>query len=161
MLSTDGGGTHWFQAWHRTRPPAVRWPGTETGSGLCGSLWRIFAYLSPRSHCLSTVRWTCHLRERKITGRERDGGESRKVGHKRHECGEWRARGLTSRILPIVSMVSLSSMRSWALGMSMCILNVCCCLFTVSGVRVFLLRRLMRKIHYFSAAWFCIVSQKC
>lgn len=70
MLSTDGGGTHWFQAWHRTRLPAVQWPGTETGSGLCGSLWRIFACWSPQSHCLSAARWTCHLRNRKTTERE-------------------------------------------------------------------------------------------
>lgn len=40
---------------------------------------------------------------------------------------------------PTVSIVSLSSMRSWALGMSMCMRNVCCCLFRVSEGRVFLL----------------------
>lgn len=41
--------------------------------------------------------------------------------------------------LPMVSMVSLSSIRSWARGMSMCIRSVCCCLLKVSDVRVFLL----------------------
>lgn len=63
MLSTDSGGTHWFLAWHRTRPPAVRWPGTGTGSGPCASPWRISACWSPQSRCQSAARWTCHLRE--------------------------------------------------------------------------------------------------
>lgn len=65
MLSTDGGGTHWFQAWHRKRPPGAQWPGTETGSGLCGSPWKTSAYWSPRNHCLSAAQWTCRLTERK------------------------------------------------------------------------------------------------
>lgn len=92
MLSTDGGGTHWFQAWHRTRPPAVQWPGTETGSGLCGSRWRIFACLSPQSRCLSTARWTCHLRDRRRKAREgyqegtKDGDYY--VRHKHSEYGD-------------------------------------------------------------------------
>lgn len=64
MLSTDGGGTHWFQAWHRTHPPVVQWPGTKTGSGPCGSLWRISAWLSPQSHYLSAAQWICHLKDR-------------------------------------------------------------------------------------------------
>lgn len=42
--------------------------------------------------------------------------------------------------LPMVSMVSLSSISSCALGMSMCILSVCCCLLRVSDVLVFLLK---------------------
>lgn len=134
-MSTDGGGTHWFQAWHRTRPPVVQWPGTETGNGQCGSLWMISAYLSPQSHCLSTARWTGHLGDKKVNSVRGKGEETIIANQKVFTLG----------ISPIVSMVSLSSMRSWALGMSMCILNVCCCLFTVSGVRVFLLSRLMRK----------------
>lgn len=132
MLSTDGGGTHWFQAQHRTHPPAVQWPVTETGSGLCGSLWRTSVYWSPQSHCLSAARQTCHLQ---------NGGKDFKY----RPYFTLRCTRLTLRALPIVSMVSLSSMRSCALGMSMCILSVCCCLFTVSGVRVFLLRRLIGK----------------
>lgn len=88
MLSTDGGGTHWFQAWHRTRPPAVQWPGTETGSGLCGSLWRIFAYLSPQNHCRSAVRWTCHLGDRKMTEREREGKRGKQEGTTGSKAGK-------------------------------------------------------------------------
>lgn len=65
MLSTDGDGTHWFQAWHRIRPPGAQWPGTETGSGLCGSPWKTSAYWSPQNHCLSAAQWTCRLTERK------------------------------------------------------------------------------------------------
>lgn len=65
MLSTDGGGTHWFQAWHRTRPPGVRWPGTETGSGLCGSPWTTSVCSSLQSRCLSATLWTGHLRDTK------------------------------------------------------------------------------------------------
>lgn len=76
MLSTDGGGTHWFQAWHRTRPPVVPWPGTETGSGLCGSLWRTSACLSPQSHCLLAAQWTCHLKDRETTGKEGEAGRN-------------------------------------------------------------------------------------
>lgn len=155
MLSTDGGGTHWFQAWHRIRQPGVPWPGTETGSGPCGSLWRTSACLSPQSHYLSAAQWTCHLNHREARGRSRRWKKDNKtnnyhINHKHKEyCKKywWWAWGLLSHILPIVSMVSRSSMRSWALGMSMCILNVCCCLFTVSGVRVFLLKK--KKITYF------------
>lgn len=47
--------------------------------------------------------------------------------------------------LPTVSMVSLSSMRSWALGMSMCMRSVCCCLLIGSAGRVFLLRSTKQK----------------
>lgn len=132
MLSTDGGGTHWFQAWHRTHPPAGPWPGTETGSGLCGSPWRTSACWSPQSHCLSAAQWTCHLQGGETAGEGSAAGNGQRNGGKMADSG---------RLLPIVSMVSLSSMRSWARGMSMCILSVCCCLFTVSGVLVFLLRR--------------------
>lgn len=49
-------------------------------------------------------------------------------------------QGEKSSNLPMVSMVSLSSISSWALGMSMCILSVCCCLLSVSDVLVFLLK---------------------
>lgn len=63
MLGTDGGGTHWFQAWHRTRPPVGRWLETETDSELCGSPWKTSAYWSLQSHYLSTAQLTCHLQE--------------------------------------------------------------------------------------------------
>lgn len=46
----------------------------------------------------------------------------------------------SERNSPTVSMVSLSSMSSWARGMSMCMRRVCCCLFMVSDGLVFLLR---------------------
>lgn len=52
--------------------------------------------------------------------------------------------------LPMVSIVSLSSIRSCALGMSMCILSVCCCLLSVSDVRVFLLETKERQTVRFS-----------
>lgn len=133
MLGTDGGGTHWFRAWHQTRPPVGPWPGTGTGSGPCGSPWRTSACWSHQSHCLSAAQWTCHLQE---------GCWGEQIRPVRGVSG-WAGRGLVGGswqdALPIVSMVSRSSIRSCARGMSMCILSVCCCLFTVSGVLVFLL----------------------
>lgn len=47
--------------------------------------------------------------------------------------------------IPTVSMVSLSSIRSWALGISMCMRSVCCCLFIGSVGRVFLLAKTKQK----------------
>lgn len=58
-----------------------------------------------------------------------------------HGCGSHMVQSGQRGSLPMVSIVSLSSIRSWALGMSMCILRVCCCLLRVSEVRVFLLGR--------------------
>lgn len=143
MLGTDGGGTHWFRAWHRTRPPVGPWPGTGTGSGPCGSPWTTSACWSLQSHCLSAAQWTCHLQE---------GGGERESEHPAvRGVSGWAGRGTTGvegsweDVLPIVSMVSRSSIRSCARGMSMCILSVCCCLFTVSGVLVFLLRRAVNQ----------------
>lgn len=127
MFGTDGGGTHWFRAWHRKRPPVGPWPGTGTGSGPCGSPWRTSACWSHQSHCQSAAQWICHLQE----GEEQSGEGA---------CLDGRG-GAWQDVVPIVSMVSRSSIRSCARGMSMCILSVCCCLFTVSGVLVFLLRR--------------------
>lgn len=48
--------------------------------------------------------------------------------------------------LPTVSIVSLSSIRSWALGISMCMRSVCCCLFIGSAGRVFLLQQGWRRV---------------
>lgn len=142
MLGTDGGGTHWFRAWHRTRPPVGPWPGTGTGSGPCGSPWTTSACWSLQSHCLSAAQWTCHLQEGGGERAEQGGADARQsVGSL---AGLGGARSWED-VLPIVSMVSRSSIRSCARGMSMCILSVCCCLFTVSGVLVFLLKRTVNE----------------
>lgn len=62
-----------------------------------------------------------------------------------HQFGEKNNRSLLcerafGESLPTVSIVSLSSIRSWALGISMCMRSVCCCLLIGSAGRVFLLQ---------------------
>lgn len=53
--------TYWFLVWHQTHLPVARWPGTGTGSGLCGWPWTTSVSESPRSHCQSATQWTCRL----------------------------------------------------------------------------------------------------
>lgn len=121
--------TYWFLVWHQTRLPEDLWPGTKTGSGLCGSLSMTSVSGCLQSHCQSVTQWICHLRDKsKTSWAPNHWGSSHMLMETTLVLG-----------LPTVSMVSLSSISSWALGMSMCIRRVCCCLLIGSGGRVFLL----------------------
>lgn len=121
--------TYWFLVWHQTRLPEDPWLGTKTGNGLCESLWMtsVSGYL--QSHYQSVTQWIYHLRDKSKTSLAPN-----------HWCSSLMFISKTLILsLPTVSMVSLSSISSWALGMSMCIRSVCCCLLIGSGGRVFLL----------------------
>lgn len=88
---------------------------------------------SPQSRCQSVTQWICHL-----WGRKYPGSLAKCIKNRKQKCSF--LYGCTLVVsLPTVSMVSLSSIRSWALGMSMCMRSVCCCLFIGSVGRVFLL----------------------
>lgn len=125
--------TYWFLVWHQTHQPEDRWPVRETDSGLCGWLWMTSVSGSPQSRCQSVTPWICHL-----WGRKYPGSLAKCIKNRKQKCSF--LYGCTLVVsLPTVSMVSLSSIRSWALGMSMCMRSVCCCLFIGSVGRVFLL----------------------
>lgn len=131
--------TYWFLVWHQTHLPEDRWPATGTGSGLCGWLWMTSVSGSPRSRYQSVTQWTCRL----WTATKTSSALNNQVHLPnaflwKNKCSFLYGSSLAVS-LPTVSMVSLSSIRSWALGMSMCMRSVCCCLFIGSAGRVFLL----------------------
>ena len=140
--------TYWFLVWRQTHLPEGRWLGTGTGSGLCVWRWTTSVSGSPQSRYQSVTQWTCRLWDRKQKQAQHFNKHLmyslQSKTNKQEQPPLWQQYTPVVS-LPTVSMVSLSSMRSCALGMSMCMRSVCCCLLIGSAGRVFLLRSTKQK----------------
>lgn len=127
------------QVGHQRRPPAGRWPATETDSGRSVWQWLTSVWQFLRNRYRSTAPLICRLRGKGEM--ELLEAPSITVSHINVQVWIW----FSEHDSPTVSMVSLSSMSSCARGMSMCMRRVCCCLFMVSEGLVFLLEKNTNK----------------